>query len=621
MATVDLVMEYLKWRNRILDSISLKLFYDFETLMSMGIIELYESMAVRVRIDMEYELHYFRDVEKPASWVNRIVFYDFAQPVRPKYPTFINDKQEFPLRHSIEIFTCPTCGGSGQVPCPSCDGTGKVTCPECYGSGICRKCDGAGQLICSRCDGTGSVYATRTVERTCPVCEGRGYIYNVWGERRVCPRCFGAGVLVGLAKVKVTCPRCLGSGRVVCDRCFGTGKCVKCGGTGLVTCPTCRGTGYVICSRCNGEGRLLSFTKEIYEYIHRYRIEDVIPELPEKMVEIYHKTVPQGSLKLKKWDIQEVIRFLEMFNKHVEDQYHKAEAARNALINDLRNRGGDVLYHDETFYITPLGYLNISFGKKREQFWYIGTRGKHIVLPLRPPLNPMKVTYFFLFMLGLINLISLFIVRSNLFSFIGLNFLNNFVVSFLLAALASLAEVKILRSRLEMERTVLITGPTKTGKTTYFTLLTLYISKMRLGEVVDQYYPIFVKILTGEMPHRNISLTCLIKMKEGYYLRLIDLKSKSYETLDNDFTSAVKYAECVLILQNPSAIDKNLHKAINRIRSVNPRAKIVVCYNADVGKRDKTVIPIWKIREEYINGLTTEDMKILLIPIEMLSQA
>ncbi len=618
MTTVDLIMEYIKWRNSILNSIFARLFYNYDILMSMGIVELYENIAVRIRVDMEYELHYFRDYEKPASWVYKIRFYDYAQPKRPRYPTFTNEVQEFPLRHTIDIFTCPTCGGRGVVPCPTCNGMGKVTCPTCLGDGLCTKCGGTGRITCSYCGGWGEVYTTKLVEQTCPSCGGTGYVLDIWGEKRTCFRCLGKGVITVLARVKVTCPRCLGSGKVTCNRCLGTGKCTKCGGTGKVICSTCHGTGFVTCSRCKGEGKLLSYKSEIYEYVHRYRIEDVLPELPENMIKVYNKTVPSGSIKLKKWDLQELISLLEMFNKHIENQYRNAATMRNAIIDDLKKRGGRVLYHDETYYVTPLGYLNISVGKRRSQFWYVGIKGKHAVVPMRPPLDSKKTTFFLLLLISLFNIILLLATGNNLLSLLfTFNYLYNIIFSILLLVIVVIAEIRIIRKPLYMERTILITGPAKIGKTTYFTLLALYISKIRLGEVIDEYYPIFLKILTGETPHRNISLTCLIKMRDGHYIRIIDLKSKSYEKLDADFESAVKYSNCIIILQDPSVPDDNLRNAVSKIRSINPQAKVLICYNEDISEKEEITIPIWRIREEYINGLTTPTMRKLLVPIEV----
>lgn len=614
ISTVDLVMEYLKWRGKILQSKLLKLFYDEKTLITMSIGNLHENIAVKIRVDMEYELHRFVNMEKPASWVRKIRFYDQAQPLRPIFPRFTNDIQKFPLRNSIRIFDCPDCNGTGKVTCPTCHGYKTVMCPRCGGTGKCQKCNGTGKIVCYQCGGVGKIYTTKTVLQTCPTCSGRGRIGNI-----SCPVCFGSGQVSTLASVQVNCPVCKGTGKISCDICRSSGKCTRCNGTGRIKCSMCNGTGKVTCNRCKGEGKLLSYTVEIYEYIHRYRIEDVRPEFPRKIINIYNQIFPQGSIEFKILNLQRIIEKIGILNENIRKQYQKSEYVLKIMIDDLRNRGGTVLYRDETFYITPMGYLNISVGNEKQQFWYVGTKGRHAVVPINLPLSTKKTVSFTLLILTLLNLLLLTTGGSIFNIILGLPFSQDFLLSILVAISAFWLESKALKTKLEKEQTILITGPPKTGKTTYFALLSLYISRIKIGEVIDQYYPIFLKILTGEALYsKNLSLTCLIKMKNNKYLRLIDLKSSSYENLDEDLLTAVKYANCVVIFQDPEILDQNLERAIKHIKSTNSNAKIIVCYNKETAVRE-IIIPVWKIKEDYIKGQITSRMNLLLKPLEMIN--
>lgn len=46
-----------------------------------------------------------------------------------------------------ETFTCPDCGGEGQVECGECSGQGEVECSQCsYGRLTCNECEGSGEV-------------------------------------------------------------------------------------------------------------------------------------------------------------------------------------------------------------------------------------------------------------------------------------------------------------------------------------------------------------------------------------------------------------------------------------------------------------------------------------------
>jgi hypothetical protein len=109
-------------------------------------------------------------------------------------PTDFEDRTEkFPVPHTEQVETCPTCNGLGQVTCAPCQGWGQTDCPFCQGRGYRERmvtrtennASGAPQVI------------TETVRDTC-TCLG--------GKVR-CNVCAGRG--------KVQCTPCAGAGRVL----------------------------------------------------------------------------------------------------------------------------------------------------------------------------------------------------------------------------------------------------------------------------------------------------------------------------------------------------------------------------------------------------------------------
>lgn len=54
--------------------------------------------------------------------------------------------------HSLSLFQCEECSGSGKIECDECDGTGKEDWND---DAVCLLCNGAGELDCLDCEGTG----------------------------------------------------------------------------------------------------------------------------------------------------------------------------------------------------------------------------------------------------------------------------------------------------------------------------------------------------------------------------------------------------------------------------------------------------------------------------------
>ncbi len=87
--------------------------------------------------------------------------------------------------------------------------------------------------------------------------------------------------------------------------------------------------------------------------------------------------------------------------------------------------------------------------------------------------------------------------------------------------------------------------------------------------------------------------------------------------MDEDLLTFVKYANCVVIFQDAEILDQNLERAIKHIKSTNSNAKIIVCYNKETAVRE-IIIPVWKIKKDYIKGQITSRTNLLLKPLEMI---
>jgi hypothetical protein len=110
--------------------------------------------------------------EPPAN------FWDFTP--TPPIPHFENGQQTYVLPDSATIYTCPDCGGCGEMDCDECHGELKARCKKCNGTGhtgvlkmkaVCIQCK-RGKIDCPECDGTGQI--------NCDYCHGHGLVTSAY---------------------------------------------------------------------------------------------------------------------------------------------------------------------------------------------------------------------------------------------------------------------------------------------------------------------------------------------------------------------------------------------------------------------------------------------------------
>ncbi len=170
----DVLFRYLLTARARDESLPRRLFLADESLLAAGVEQLVESAAARVEVTSQHERISRRKDTVPESKHRSVRFYTVAQPNRPKEGHFERRKEEFPLRETLSLFTCPTCRGRGEVSCGRCSGRGSLSCSSCRGSGRdakrgrgrCRRCSGSGRRACDRCSGRGKV--------RCGKCRGEG---------------------------------------------------------------------------------------------------------------------------------------------------------------------------------------------------------------------------------------------------------------------------------------------------------------------------------------------------------------------------------------------------------------------------------------------------------------
>ncbi len=174
----DVLFRYLLTARRREKSTWRRLLLADDPLLEAGIEQLVETAAARVEVTSQHERVTMEKVTVPASRRRTVRFYKVAQPNRPRDGHFERRTEKFPLKDTLQVYTCPSCSGSGRVRCQTCRGRGNVTCSSCGGSGRTQGNDGT--------------------RRRCSGCGGRG--------RRTCGGCGGSG--------RVTCRQCRGEGRV-----------------------------------------------------------------------------------------------------------------------------------------------------------------------------------------------------------------------------------------------------------------------------------------------------------------------------------------------------------------------------------------------------------------------
>ncbi len=172
----DVLFRYLLTARRRERSAFRRLVLADDPLLEAGIEQLVETAAARVVVKSEHERIGRRRVTVPESRHHSVHFYDVARPNRPRDGHFEQRAEEFPIRDTLKVYTCPSCGGSGRVRCGSCSGRGNVGCSSCGGSGrvqthsgrraTCGSCGGSGRRTCFSCHGSGRV--------TCGKCRGEG---------------------------------------------------------------------------------------------------------------------------------------------------------------------------------------------------------------------------------------------------------------------------------------------------------------------------------------------------------------------------------------------------------------------------------------------------------------
>ncbi len=174
----DVLFRYLLTARQRDESVFRRLVLADEPLLEAGVEQLVETTAVRVHVTSQHEHVDKRRDTVPASRHRSVRFFDAPQPRRPQDGHFEDRTEEFPLRDTLQIYTCTDCRGAGKVRCRTCSGRGKVGCARCGGSGKaqdhkgrrrrCRTCGGSGRQRCFSCRGTGKV--------TCRKCSGEGQL-------------------------------------------------------------------------------------------------------------------------------------------------------------------------------------------------------------------------------------------------------------------------------------------------------------------------------------------------------------------------------------------------------------------------------------------------------------
>ncbi len=335
----------MNWINSFKRSLKFSLFYSLKSL-QFRLREVIEDIAIHLKLDSEYELHYRISNVQPSN--KNIQFYEGygEESITPQRPSSFTDTiKEYPRKNTASIVTC-SCG-NGRIKCPNCNSEGVVTCPKCYthrggdcysckgvgkvqhyvcrGTGVCQGCMGKRFFVCPGCGGTGKVTVQDTHVVRCPDCGGN---YDN------CPTCLGFGWVRYVTKEVVAHSTCGGTGYLVCSTCYGSGKCPGCGGTGIVTCSDCRGTGicqfcrgkgvktcptcngnrYVTCPVCEGVAGLILYTADVYEHKHLCDTSTVVPEL---FGAVKKKLDEAGYLQVDNLTSEEVERKLNLMNKRI----------------------------------------------------------------------------------------------------------------------------------------------------------------------------------------------------------------------------------------------------------------------------------------------------------------
>ncbi len=174
----DVLFRYLLTARQRDESVFRRLVLADEPLLEAGVEQLVETAAVRVQVTSQHERTERRRDTVPASRHRRVHFYDAPEPRRPQDGHFEERSEEFPLRDTLNIYTCTDCRGAGKVRCRTCSGRGKTGCTGCGGSGKvqnhkgrrrrCGTCGGSGRQRCFSCQGSGMV--------TCRTCRGEGQL-------------------------------------------------------------------------------------------------------------------------------------------------------------------------------------------------------------------------------------------------------------------------------------------------------------------------------------------------------------------------------------------------------------------------------------------------------------
>ena len=172
----DVLFRYLLTARQRERSVFRRLFLADDPLLEAGVEQLVETASARVGVKSQHERVSRRNVTVPASRRRTVRFYDVAMPNRPHGGRFERRSEEFPLKDTLQVFTCTSCGGSGEVRCGRCSGRRTVSCSRCSGAGktetssgrrrTCRGCGGSGRQTCGTCGGSGRV--------TCRQCRGEG---------------------------------------------------------------------------------------------------------------------------------------------------------------------------------------------------------------------------------------------------------------------------------------------------------------------------------------------------------------------------------------------------------------------------------------------------------------
>lgn len=328
--TPDVTLTFIGWRQKVGRFSFLHLLYNLGTLADTRLWAYGEYGAFYQWYQTQYESSTYSSHTCPASHGGRISFYqEAALPLdRPPHMDFRNSERAYPLQESRQIYTCPTCSGSGLVSCSNCDGKGK-----------------------------------------CPPCKGNKFIMNGQTKKR-CSACRGSG----------KCSRCQGSGKVKCSKCDGEGKLLD-----------YQSKDYKWWNKVDDEQILPESVERRSEPWSLKRLVNPLNFVEKMSVgRLIQKTRKRGgSVAVASFSREEVLRTTGVINARIEDLVTLAKNRQQVLLQEIA-RHGTILFQEDHREYLPLSYINTSIRKRYGQYYVAGTQQHQETRPPKIPISLPK---------------------------------------------------------------------------------------------------------------------------------------------------------------------------------------------------------------------------------------